>query len=125
MVQGLEDALLRLHSLSTLPPYRELTPIPATQQGSFDSARVIWDKQGKPGREGNADFERALLEYMNIAAVEELIKAKTLRQSVADWKWAGSREQFPRGGYLIVRDILYDSDYQGPPQGGAEINPET
>ena len=50
--------------------------------------------------------------------------AKTLRQSVADWKWVGSREQFRRGGYLIVRDILYDSDYQGP-QGGAEINPET
>jgi hypothetical protein len=124
MVQGLEDALLRLHQLSTLLPYGELTPIPATQQGSFDSARVIWDEQGKPGGEGNADFERALLEYMNIAAVEELIDAKTLRQSVADWKWVGSREQFPRGGYLMGRDILYDSDYQGP-QGGAEVNPET
>ena len=84
MVQGLEDALLRLYQLSTLLPYGELAPIPATQQGSFDSARVIWDKQGKPGGEGNADFERALLEYMNIAAVEELIDAKTLIQSVAD-----------------------------------------
>ena len=124
MVQGLEDALLRLHQLTTLPPYGELTPIPATQQGGFYFARFIWEELGKPGREGNADFKRALLEYMNIAAVKELIEAKTLKQSVADWKWAGSREQFPKGGYLIVRDILYDSDYQGP-QGGAEINPET
>jgi hypothetical protein len=48
---------------------------------------------------------------MNIAAVKELIDAKTLKQSVADWKWVGSREQFPRGGYLIMRDDLYDSDY--------------
>ena len=124
MVKGLEDALLRLHQLSTLQPYGELTPIPATQQGGFYSARFIWEELGKPGGEGNADFERALLEYMNIAAVEELIDAKTLRQSVADWKWVGSREQFPKGGYLMVRDILYDSDYQGP-RGGAEVNPET
>jgi hypothetical protein len=86
MVQGLEDALLRLYQLSTLLPYRELIPIPATQQGSFNSAIVIWDKQGKPGREGNADFKRALLEYINIAIVKELINTKTLRQSVADWK---------------------------------------
>jgi hypothetical protein len=124
MVQGLEDALLSLHQLSTLPPYGELTPILATQQGGFYSARFKWEELGKPGGEGNPDFERALLECMNIAAVEELIDAKTLRQSVADWKWVGSREQFPRGGYLMRRDVLYDSDYQGP-QGGAEINPET
>jgi hypothetical protein len=40
---------------------------------------------------------------MNIAAVKELIDVETLKQSVANWKWVRSREQFPRGGYLIGR----------------------
>jgi hypothetical protein len=86
--------------------------------------RVIWDKAGKPGGEGNADFERAMLDYLNKGEVDELIEAKTLKQSVTDWKWTKTKEEFPRGRYLLARDILYDTDYIGVAR-GTEINPET
>jgi hypothetical protein len=34
--------------------------------------------------------------------------------SVANWEWVRSRGRLLREGYLIARDILYDSDYLGP-----------
>jgi hypothetical protein len=64
-----------------------------------------------------------VLDYLNKGSVDELIEAKILRQSVADWKWTEKKEVFPGSGYLHVRDILYDSDHVGVP-GSAEINPE-
>ena len=124
MVERLGCALLANHQLTTLPGYGALTPIPSSRRGDYRAAREVWDNAGKPGGEGNADFERAVLDYLNKGDIDELIEAKTLKHSVTDWKWTGTKEEFPRGGYLLARDILYDADYMGV-AGGAEINPET
>ena len=123
MVQRLESALLRLHQVSTLPPYGALAPISAAQQGRFSSARTLWDRQGKPGGEGNADFERAILEYLNVAEVSGLIEERTQHAEVANWRWRDKTDQFAREKYLVGRDILYDSNYLGQ-EGGASIDPE-
>ena len=47
-------------------------------EASIRSCHVL-TVTGKLGREGNTDFKRALLEYINIAIVKELIKVKTLK----------------------------------------------
>ena len=78
MVERLGCALLANHQLTTLPGYGALTPIPSSRRGDYRAAREVWDNAGKPGGEGNADFERAVLDYLNKASVDKLIKAKIL-----------------------------------------------
>lgn len=123
MVQRLEEALSRLYQKTSLPPYGTITPIPMSLQGVMGPARTIWTNAGKPGGEGNALFQRAVLEYMNIVEVDLLIEDENaIVNDVATWEWK-ELDEFGRQEYLIARDILYDCNYLGPP-GGAEIDPD-
>jgi hypothetical protein len=126
MVRRFGVALLRLHNLTTFAPYGAVTPIPAAERGQPDAARRVWERLGKPSRdgdaEGNADFERAIVEYLNERAVDVEFDGLVDQSAIVNWRWK-DKSEFSREVYLIGRDILYDSNHMWP-VGGAEIDPE-
>lgn len=122
MVRRLQTSLLGLHQVGDLAPYGALAPIAATKQGEMGAAREVWDRQGKPGGEGNADFERAVLEHINTLEVLNIIDEGVGDQAVGSWRWKDRRDLVSMERYLASRDVLYDADYLGV-LGGATINP--
>lgn len=123
MGQRLEEALSRLYQKTSLPPYGTITPIPMSLQGVSWPAGAIWRNAGKPGGEGNALFQRAILEYLNLMEVDIMMEdGGTMVNDVDAWEWK-ELEDFGEYEYLTSRDFLYDVEYNGEP-GGAKIDPD-
>ncbi|KAK4905580.1 hypothetical protein LTR49_025149 [Elasticomyces elasticus] len=109
MVERLERAVARLHHLSSLAPYGAVTPIAPAEQGMLWAARAVWERQGKLGGEGYADFERAVLEQLNCQEVGDLISGPEKHEDVVRCQWSDRSNQFGKEVYVASRDVLREA----------------